>query len=97
MIYLWLWGQRVPLVAPSTDVLEERLAERLGVADDGDDRAALRAALGRELERLAALSEVPLIIPGEALADGHAFVYALHLSPFALALVDGAGGDDDEL
>ncbi len=88
MIYLWLWDQRSPMMAPSTDDLEDELAGRLGLAAGVEvARPALRAALRQELERLAALFELPLVIPDEVLADGRAFLYALHLSPFALALV----------
>lgn len=86
MIALWLWGQPTPLVASSTGELEDLLAGRLGLAAGGDERTALRARLGQELGRLASLAEVPLVIPLEALDDGRAFLYALHLSPFALAM-----------
>jgi len=92
MIYLWLWAQAFPILAPSTDDLEDELAGRLGLASDLAARPALRAALRQELERLAALFELPLVIPDEALGDGRAFLYALHLSPFALAMVSAPEG-----
>ncbi len=91
MIALWLWGQTSPLVAPSTDELEDLLASHLGL-ETGDERPDLREKLGQELERLASLAEVPLIFPPEASNDGQVFLYALHLSPFALAMTEA--GDE---